>query len=98
MIINGVETSAFYINKVDSGIDSLNTLDSMVIQSLSDEISALQKVKDTITLSLDNPNLLSDPGQLTKIQAIIADYMLVIGLYEKMASSGLKAIDTLVKS
>lgn len=98
MIVNGVETTAFFINKVNTEVDTLDSIDAMVIHSLSERISVMQKMKNSINASLNDPSLTSDPGTLAKVQAIMAEYTLQITMYEKLASSGIKAIDTLVKS
>lgn len=98
MIINGVEQSVFIINKVSTEVDTLDSIDSMVINSISERISVMQEIKNSINSSLNDPSLISDPGMLTKVQAVMAEYTLQITLYEKLASSGLKGIDTLVKS
>lgn len=98
MIIDGVQTSAFVINRVSSEVDSLDELDAVIIKTVADKVSVMQDMKQSIISSLSEPSLLSDPGVLVRVQAAMAEYNLQIAMFEKMAASGLKAIDSLVKS
>lgn len=98
MIIIPLDVSMITINKIDSEADTLGSIDGLVIESMSQRITKMQHLKDSIMVDLINPTVISDPGALTRVQAALADYTLMISLYEKMASSAIKTIDTLVKS
>lgn len=95
---NNLEASAISINKVNSKVESLDELDFMLVDAVSDKITVMQALKENINISLTDPVLVSDPQALAKVQAMMAEYNVTITLFEKMASSGVKAVDTLVKS
>ena len=92
------ELSILSINKINNEENTVGTIDGMIIESMSSRISDMQKVKDQIISSLNNPILISDPGSLQKVQAMIADYQVTIELVSKVAQSAVRTVDTLVKS
>ncbi len=98
MAIEPVEGAKLELTRIVSEADSLDGVDAMMVEAMSDKISVLQSAKAEIQKSLLDPTLTSDPGALAAVQAMLADYQLNIELYSKIASTLLKNIDTLVKS
>ncbi len=92
------ERSVLSINKINNDENTVGTIDGVIIGALSNRISDMQKVKDQIISSLNNPILISDPAALQKVQAMIADYQVTIELVSKVAQSAVRTVDTLVKS
>ncbi|MGL4951246.1 MAG: type III secretion system inner rod subunit SctI [Mycoplasma sp.] len=84
------------ISKVDA--KDIGSIDSLFIEAISNKVSVMQDVKLSINNALSDPTLISDPASLARVQAMMADYSLNISLFEKIAQSGIKAVDTLVKS
>ncbi|MGL4222565.1 MAG: type III secretion system inner rod subunit SctI [Shewanella sp.] len=96
--IQGIEVykEPLIISKVDK--NEIGSIDSLFIEAISNKVSVMQDVKLSINNALSDPTLISDPASLAKVQAMMADYSLNISLFEKIAQSGIKAVDTLVKS
>lgn len=97
MISNSVDIP-FSINKIQSKIDDLGTLDNILIHVASNKMSEMQRIKEHIQTALSDPVAVSDPATLITLQALMADYTMKISFLEKMAGSVIKIVDTLVKS
>lgn len=90
--------SNFSINRVENSYDGVDGIDVTMIEAMSDKVSVMQQVKAEISKAMTDPTLISDPGTLLKVQAMLADYQLNIEFSSKIASQLLKGVDTLVKS
>lgn len=76
----------------------LDEIDSAIITALSDKVTVMQQVRDSIITSLADPILISDPAALMRVQALMADYSLNIEMASKMAQKIVSTVDSLVKS
>ena len=96
--IEAIKAVELEVQKVSSQLDTVDGLDSLIIETMADKVSVLQSVKAEIKAALTDPTLTSDPAALAAVQAMLADYSLNIELYSKVSNSLLRHIDSLVKS